>query len=553
MVGECATDLLVVGGGLGGVSAALTACRLGLHVVMSEDSEWLGGQLTSQGVPFDDHLWIENPQYASPSYHRLRRGIRDYYRRNYRLRDVAAADNCLNPGMGLVSQLCHEPRVGVAAIEEMLAPYVAASRLRILRGHVPVEVTIEGDVVESVTLRDKASSMELSVAPEFVVDATETGDVLELADVEHIIGAESREETGELHALSISDPLDQQAITWCYALDYRPGENHVIDQPAGYSYWRYHISEIWPGPQLSWTDVHPQTLAPRTRPIFIGPTDEPELMDLWHYRRILARTQFEQGVMDSDVTLVNWPQIDYWESPIVGVSEEQRSRALDRCRELSRSFLYWMQTEAPRLDGGLGYPGLRLRPDVTDTVDGLAKKPYIRESRRIRSVFAVREEHIGVEMRGRKVGSEIFHDSVGIGSYRIDLHPSTAGRTYVDLDCYPFQIPLGALLPIRVDNILPGCKNIGTTHITNGAYRLHPVEWSIGEAVGALVAVSLSSSVPPRKIWEDDGRLDDYQRTLRETLGIPLFWPDYMRCLSYDRLFESVAPWHSIVANRPRR
>jgi len=37
-------------------------------------------------------------------------------------------------------------------------------------------------------------------------------------------------------------------------------------------------------------------------------------------------------------------------------------------------------------------------------------------------------------------------------------------------------------------NLLPACKNLGVTHITNGCYRLHPVEWNIGEAVGALAA-----------------------------------------------------------------
>ena len=40
------------------------------------------------------------------------------------------------------------------------------------------------------------------------------------------------------------------------------------------------------------------------------------------------------------------------------------------------------------------------------------------------------------------------------------------------------------LLPVRMRNLFPACKNIGTTHITSGCYRLHPVEWGIGEAVG---------------------------------------------------------------------
>ncbi len=39
-----------------------------------------------------------------------------------------------------------------------------------------------------------------------------------------------------------------------------------------------------------------------------------------------------------------------------------------------------------------------------------------------------------------------------------------------------FQIPPGALIPRRIENLLPACKNLGTTHITNGCFRLHPVE-----------------------------------------------------------------------------
>ena len=53
------------------------------------------------------------------------------------------------------------------------------------------------------------------------------------------------------------------------------------------------------------------------------------------------------------------------------------------------------------------------------------------------------------------------------------------------------------MIPQRVDNLLPACKNIGTTHITNGCYRLHPVEWSVGEAVGMLLAYAKEKKVLP--------------------------------------------------------
>ena len=44
---------------------------------------------------------------------------------------------------------------------------------------------------------------------------------------------------------------------------------------------------------------------------------------------------------------------------------------------------------------------------------------------------------------------------------------------------------------MRVENLLPACKNIGTTHITNVCYRLHPVEWNIGGAAGLLAALDI--------------------------------------------------------------
>ncbi|MFF2846577.1 FAD-dependent oxidoreductase [Streptomyces sp. NPDC058001] len=523
---ETRTEVLIVGGGLGGVAAALTAARLGRTVVLTEPTDWLGGQLTAQAVPPDEHPWIEGPA-APPGYAELRRRVRDYYRRNYPLRH--ADDPLLDPGLGVVSRMCHEPRVSAAVLEEMLAPWRSAGTVRVLTRHRPVAVHAGGDRIEAVTLQDLDTGAELTVSASYTVDATELGDLLELGGIEHVIGAEGRDTTGEPHAPDTADPLDQQAISWCFALEHRPGEDHVVDRPAAYEEWKNRTAPFWPGSQLSWTDVVPITLKQRTWRLMDADREAGEHFDLFQFRRIRAREQFAEGAYDTDLTVVNWPQIDYWERPILGVPEADAEAALLATRELSLSFLHWMQTEAPRPDGGTGYPGLRLRPDVTGTSDGLAKTPYIRESRRIQAEFTVLEQHVGVEARPPGSGSEIFHDSVGLGSYRIDLHPSTAGRTYVDIEAYPFQIPLGALIPVRVDNLLPANKNIGTTHITNGCYRLHPVEWAIGEAVGALAAYCLDHDLPPRKVRSDQQELADYQRLLSQNLGIGLTWPEEVR------------------------
>ncbi|MCS6861547.1 MAG: FAD-dependent oxidoreductase, partial [Abditibacteriales bacterium] len=199
------------------------------------------------------------------------------------------------------------------------------------------------------------------------------------------------------------------------------------------------------------------------------------------------------------------------------------ARYLEEAKQLSLSLLYWLQTEAPRPDGGVGYPGLYLRPDMTGTADGLAKYPYIRESRRLRAVFTVTENHVGKDARGKDTAA-FFPDSVGVGCYRIDLHPSTGGDNYIDISSLPFQIPLGALIPVRVENLLPACKNLGVTHITNGCYRLHPVEWNIGESAGLLAAFCLERNVRPRQVREDENLLRDFQTLLREQ-GIELEWP----------------------------
>ena len=127
---------------------------------------------------------------------------------------------------------------------------------------------------------------------------------------------------------------------------------------------------------------------------------------------------------------------------------------------------------------------------------------------------------------GQKSGNQApdFYDSVCIGYYHIDLHPSSGGDNYIDFPSLPFQIPLGSLIPVRMENLLPANKNIGTTHLTNGCYRLHPVEWSIGEAVGILVGYALETKVTPRAVREDSRRLAEFQDKIRSQ-GIETHWP----------------------------
>jgi len=527
---ELKCDVLIIGGGTGGVAAALGAAALGKTVILTEETNWVGGQLTSQAVPPDENTVLrENKPGGTARYRAFREGVRDYYRRNHPLTDAAKADPKLNPGGGSVSPVCHEFPIGVAVLEAMLAPHRTTGRVRLMTKYKPVAAQVDGDRVRSVTLHSLLDHHDITITAPYVLDATELGDVLKLTKTEYVTGAESQKQTGEPHAADTPMPDNVQGFTWCFpiAFDPREGADYTIDQPQQYERWRDytpHLTPAWPGKMFSWTYSQPRTREPITRMLFLRDGAKGGGTSFFKYRQIIQTGIYRDGHKPHEATLVNWPQNDYWEHNVIDKPPEDVEVYLEEARQMSLSLMYWLQTEAPRHDDkGAGYRGLYLRPDLVGTQDGLAQAPYFRESRRIKAVFTVTENHIGKDARKGQTAAEPFADSVGIGHYNIDLHPSTGGRNYIDVPSFQFQIPLGALLPVRMENLLPACKNLGVTHITNGCYRLHPVEWNIGESAGMLAAFCLDRNVPPRAVREKKELLDEFQKLLRDQ-GVVLSW-----------------------------
>ncbi|MCE7061676.1 FAD-dependent oxidoreductase [Dyadobacter sp. CY343] len=535
-------DLVIAGGGLGGCAAALAALRNGLTVILTEETDWIGGQISQQGVPPDEHQWIETHG-APKAYRDFRNAIREYYIKNYPLTDEAKSRKHLNPGDGAVSRICCEPKVAVAILSDLFAPYLSTGKLTLLTEHKAVSAKVQGNRVTSLEVKSSRSGKHLTLTAPYFVDATELGDLLPMTGTEFVTGTESKAETNELHAPEKGNPDNVQAFTMCFAIDYQPGENHVIEKPAEYDFWKNHVPKMnksWSGRLLDLSYSNPKTLEPKTLGFHPEGIKTGDALNLWLYRRIISRQNFVPETYAGDITIVNWPQNDYMLGNLIGASEKDFKKHVDRAKQLSLSLLYWLQTEAPRPDGGKGWPGIRLRRDIMGTEDGLAKYPYVRESRRIKAVFTIKEEHVGAANRevaaergatgaiangapGPKDKAAEFHDSVGVGYYHIDLHPSSSGDNYIDFASLPFQIPLGALIPIRIENLLPANKNIGTTHITNGCYRLHPVEWSIGEAVGLLVKFATGEKVSPRVVRENAELLKGFQGFLVGE-GVELGW-----------------------------
>jgi hypothetical protein len=508
---EC--DVAVIGGGLGGVAAALSAAEGGANVVLTEATDWPGGQATSQAVSaLDEHALIETVP-GTQSYAAFRQAIRQYYQKVYQAPGSMPDGAPLNPGNAWVSRLCFEPKVGVLVINQMLSQQVEAGRLRVWLGYEPQVCTMAQGKIQSVQLSShKAENIELRAS--IFLDATELGDLLPLAGLLYTTGAETQADTGEAHASQDgAHPERVQSFTSCFIVEFCAGENHTIRKPRDYERFKA---------------LAPYSLVLRghqgeRRPFnFFQETDESPL-PFWTYRRLFDAQLLSPGGERGDLALINWNSNDYRFGGLIDPSPERRAFIMDEAGRLSLGFLYWLQTECPRDEGGFGYPELRLASEAVGTPSGLAMAPYIREARRIHGLYRIVEQDIGAEGK-QGVSQAAFYDSVGIGWYSIDLHPAVGDERTMYAPTIPFQIPLGALIPIDCENLLACCKNICSTHLTNGAYRLHPVEWSIGEAAGSLATYCLQRGLTPGSVRENKTGLQAFQNTLKQR-GVQIEWP----------------------------
>lgn len=534
-------DVLIVGGGTGGVAAALALAGKGLSVILTEETDWLGGQLTSQIVPPDEHPWIE--QFGCTfRYRKLRLRTRFEFRSegwvSASLLGDIMYDPLTNPGGGWVSRLCAQPRHFLKAVQNAMRPAGSMGQwlskvtrqgaCEVFLQAVATECRTDGYTVFAVRVQSASSGLDEWVEPRFVLDATELGDLLPMTGTAYVTGAESKQDTGEPHALDgPAEPDNVQAFTWCAAIGYDPDGDHTIRKPDQYDFWRSYVPPHWTGNLLDLTFPNVRTGAPMTLPLFSPPPtpssssgtniplDEEGASTLFGYRQIVDPSQYIKKT--EAVTVMNWPQNDYMLGHVIDVDAATRDKHYEGAKQLTLSVLYWLQTE-------MGFKGLRLRPDITGTPDGLAKAPYHRESRRIRALRTIKEQDVSPDCNpGSQVAPEMW-DSVGVGAYRIDLHPSANGGKTIDIGCLPFQIPLGALIPEKTTNLLPACKNIGTTHITNGCYRLHPVEWNIGESAGLLAFFCLTKNLTPQEVYADKALVKEYQELLVNE-GVELAWP----------------------------
>lgn len=503
-------DVIIIGGSLGGTIAAYSACTEGMNCVLAESGKWLGGQLTSQAVPPDEHKYIETTG-CTATYRAYREKVREHYRNHPFIADEVKKARYFCPGGSTVSRLAHPPKLALSILTEMLEPFLLSGKLRVLYNVKAVACDTDGDRIKSVTVRGEKGDTVL--CGRYFLDATDTGELLPLSGTEYVTGAESRSDTGERLAPLSGNACDMQPVTYVAACDWEDGRESVIEKPYAYEYFRKLRMPYDEYPVLSMYGPDSSTGKAKRFGFFDGEKDERgnTLFGLFTYRRIVAASRFKEGYVPRDITLINWPQNDYFLNNVFGTADDAEN--LELSRQLTLSLVYWLQTEG-------GYRGLGLNTEVLGTNDGLAMQPYIRESRRIRAKYTVTAEEIAD--RGNPSPADL-PQSVGVGLYHIDLHITTKTHTFFFAPARPFTIPLGCMIPVRMKNLIPACKNVGTTHLTNGCFRLHPVEWNIGEAAGYLAAFCVREDMLPAEVSARKESFAAFQSLLHDR-GVMTSW-----------------------------
>jgi hypothetical protein len=410
-----------------------------------------------------------------------------------------------------VSPLCFEPKVGLNVLEEMLRPW--QGQIQIFMRTRIIDLEVRGARIQSALAWRIEKGDVIRFRPKFVLDATETGDMLPLARVPYVVGAESKRDTNEPDAAPAPNSGCVQSFTYCFAVENRPAEDHRIPKPPEYEVHRKAQSFTFLlnfPKELGWKGQVRHTMFGDSPPI---PNNQSP-GSVFGWRRLVAKNNFAGPSAPNDLSLINWPGQDYNSESLLDRPPLDVARILQQAKQVSLAFLYWLQNDVPRDDGdGTGYPQLMLRADVMGTSDGLSMAPYIRESRRLQVHAPVVEQDIV----GPGVRARWFSDSVGTGFYMVDIHPCIAGERGRNVMPKPFQIPMSALIPQQVSNLLVAGKAIGVTHITNGAFRVHPVEWNVGEAAGTIASLALQEGALPAP------------RTVQLELaraGVPLVWFD---------------------------
>ncbi len=452
---EIETDVLVIGAGASGTMASIQAARMGVQVVVMEETPWIGGMLTAAGVS------------AIDGNHMLAGGLWGEFRS--RLYAHYGGPEAVETGW--VSNTLFEPHIGQQILRAMIE---TEKNIDLRHGYRVDSMLVEGTRVNGAVFVSQ-SGERVIVRAKVTVAADEYGDAVAMSGARYRFGFEARGEYGDEYAPEIGNNRIQDLTYVAILKDYGPGADMTIDLPVGYD------GSLFDG------TCKELTTDPTVNVVSCGPDSGNDLYML------------NYGELPNGYFMINWPihGNDYYLN-LLDWSPQKRSEELEKAKNFTFQWIYHIQTEG-------GFKNLGIADDIFPTSDNLPFIPYIRESRRVEGVTTLRTQDLldpyGADANGR------YEYGIAVGDYPLDLHHERkTGDDVVharteDLPKIPsYNVPYGTMIPVDRNGMIVAEKSISTTHIVNGATRLQPVVMLLGQAAGAAAALSVQSGAEPSEI-----------------------------------------------------
>lgn len=545
---ELEADLLIVGGNESACAAAVQAARLGVkRVVLVNDIDWLGGQFSAEGVGcLDEWTMVEGRRVNFP-----RSGLFLEMVRLIRAHNSAMYGKA-TPGNAFCGTDTIEPAAAAGLFEDLVKPYVQSGVLRIERGWEPAQVNVRDGAVMGVEFDHVAQGKErLRVTAKLTLDASDWGDVIRLSGAKYGAGPDLKSRFGEPSAPVAFDEAGVQEmnpLSWCVVLRETGGQPAVVSRPATYDPRSFaSLDRLAP-----WVDS--DMSAGMYSPSGNSPYTHRRLVDRWH-------NGFAPG---TEATFLNYPVQDYplCQLPqrvvdalerseagasrrnIVDLTPAQRRIIFDDARQHSLGVLHHLQTAVHDRVGD--FPQSFRYMALTEefgTPDRLPPKPYVREGLRLEALSMLREQDIRTTEKEPKWARVLPTDGVFGFQFNIDFHPTrrnylTGHRNgpwqfvhtpargwHTDTDRALF--PLRGLVPVSINGLIGGGKNIGVSSVVQSALRLHGQMMHVGQAGGTLAWLCLRDGKQPGEIAGDVAKVRELQFRLVRGCGGPgiLIWP----------------------------
>jgi hypothetical protein len=436
------TDVLIVGASASGTSAALQAARMGVKVVVVEDTPWAGGMLTSAGVSCTDG----NHLLPSGIWGEYRQHIYDYY---------GGAKNVFT---GWVSHTLYEPSVGNRIWKTLISD---EKNITMFYKYFVKSAIMDGNKIEGAVFESLEGYEDITVKAKVVIDATELGDLLPLSNTKYFLGQDSKSQTNEEGAPDEATDIIQDITYVAILKDYGKGADKTIEKPNNYDEKNYYgtCKELSFGVEAIHTCNH----------------------------------MLNYGRLPNNKYMINWPihGNDYYLN-LIEKPYKERLKLLQQAKDFTLGWVYFIQTKG-------GYKHLGLADDEFATDDKLAYIPYHRESRRVDGLIQLRNKDV-VDIY--KSNNDYYKTAITVGDYPLDLHHDKTPREifYKIEPIHSFSIPYECMLPKTTENLIVAEKSISVSHIVNGCTRLQPVVIGLGQAAGAASALAVKHNLSPKQV-----------------------------------------------------